>query len=59
MVKSAAKNSEHLVSKILRKEPAKSTRSFSQLTDYNKRKLIDINDNFSKELYKGVDLENE
>ena len=35
------------------------TEYYLHFTDYNKRKLIDINDNFSKELYKGVDLENE
>ncbi len=30
------------------------TEYYLQFTDYNKQKMIEINDNFSKELYKGV-----
>lgn len=33
------------------------TEYYLHFTDYNKNKLIDINDTFSKNLYKGVDLD--
>lgn len=35
------------------------TEYYLHFTDYNKSKLININDSFSKKLYEGVDLENE
>ena len=33
------------------------TEYYLHFTDYNKKKLIDINDTFSKSLYEGVDLD--
>ena len=33
------------------------TEYYLHFTDYNKRKLIDTNDTFSKSLYEGVDLD--
>ena len=35
------------------------TEYYLHFTDYNKNKLLETNDTFSKELYKGVDLDNE
>lgn len=35
----------------------KETEYYLHFTDYNKKKLIDINDTFSKSLYEGVDLD--
>ena len=35
------------------------TEYYLHFTDYNKNKLISINDSFSKKLYEGVDLKNE
>lgn len=33
------------------------TEHYLHFTDYNKKKIIDINDNFSKSMYEGVDLD--
>ena len=35
------------------------TEYYLHFTDYNKNKLIESNDAFSKSLYEGVDLNNE
>ena len=35
------------------------TEYYLHFTDYNKSKLISINDSFSKKLYEGVDLKDE
>ena len=35
------------------------TEYYLHFTDYNKNKVLEINDTFSKELYEGVDLDNE
>ncbi len=35
------------------------TEYYLHFTDYNKNKLLETNDAFSKSLYEGVDLDNE